>query len=81
MPRSEQIPSDAYVDVNFKMPSEWRYQFRVEAAKRGMSGKALLEAAFALFLENSASPVGEPRKAEQRRRLSRQRRPLKPSFS
>lgn len=46
------MPAEGWADLNFKVTHDFRKQFRIEAALRGMSNKSLLEAALKLYLEN-----------------------------
>lgn len=71
-PTNLHIPSEGFVDLNFKVEPELRQRFKMEAVRRGMSNKDLLAACFQVYLETYPSSEGiiqlkEPT-AEQRSR-------------
>lgn len=51
------LPSDGFVDLNFKVQPELRHAFKVYAASRSMTSKELLEHAFKLYTR--VFPLGD----------------------
>lgn len=71
------LPSDGFVDLNFKVQPELRHAFKVYAASQSMTGKELLERAFELYTR--VFPLGDEtveirRPSPEQMRLRREKR-------
>ncbi len=47
---SNNFPSEKVISMTFNMPEEWHIRFKLEATKRGIYMKDLLEECFELYL-------------------------------
>lgn len=73
-PLNLHLPSEGFVDLNFKVEPELRQRFKMEAVRRGMSNKEFLSACFQVYMETYPSEAGivelrEPTTEQRRHRI------------